>query len=104
MQAIQAGNLNARQLFARILTLLAHASSENNNLLSEEFEAQRAKIAAWTVLPWINQLMAALHNEATAPLVLPLVESMASAYPQATRHPFLTPLVLPLVEFMASAY
>ena len=39
--------------------------------------------------------MAGLHNEVTAPLVLPLVESLASAYPQAARHPFLTSLSTP---------
>ena len=39
--------------------------------------------------------MAALHNEATARLVLPLVESLASAFPQATRHPFLASLSAP---------
>ena len=93
IQAIQAGNLNARQLFPRILSLLAHTSSDNN---SEEFKAQQVKIAAWTVLPWINQLMAALHNEVMAPLVLPLVESLASAYPQAARHPFLSSLSTPV--------
>jgi len=95
MKAIQMGNLSGRQLFPRIISLLAHTSSQNNSLLSEEFKAQRAKLAAWMVLRWINQLVAALHNETTAQLVLPLVESLASAYPQATRHPFLASLSTP---------
>lgn len=95
MLAIQAGNLKARQLFPRILSLLAYDPSKENNLLTKEFVAQRENLAAWTLLPWINQLMAALHNEGTAHLVQPLVESLASGYPQATRQPFITSLSTP---------
>lgn len=56
------------------------SSSSNSNLA-------KARLPEWMFLQWIPQMLSVL-GEAEGPLVFPILESIALAYPQAIYYPF----------------
>jgi DNA-dependent protein kinase catalytic subunit len=72
------GNMTARQLFPRLLPVLAGSGK-----LGKHFVKSQEAVPSWMFLPWSNQLISSLHNEQLAKFIFPVAQRIADDYPNA---------------------
>ena len=80
LNAMKAGNMTARQLFPRLLPVLADSEATTTG---QFFVSCQADVPAWMFLAWSNQLISSLHNDQVNQFIFPLAIRIAEAYPNA---------------------
>jgi hypothetical protein len=78
LSAMKVGSMVARELFPRLLPLLAARGAAG-----QYFMEQQAAVPAWMFLAWSNQLISCLHNDQLNAYIFPLTMRIAAEYPNA---------------------